>query len=53
VQLITWLFLARIRKTPRWQPRGHDTPSFRPLVQEEQVSSRASVLVRHVRVNSF
>jgi hypothetical protein len=25
-------------KTPRWQPRGHDTHSFRPLVQEEKVS---------------
>jgi hypothetical protein len=23
------------KKTPRWQPRGHDTQSFRPLVQEE------------------
>jgi len=22
-------------KTPRWQPRGYDTQSFRPLVQEE------------------
>jgi hypothetical protein len=26
------------RKTPRWQPRGDDTQSFRPLVQEEEVS---------------
>jgi len=26
------------RKTPRWQPRGRDTHSFRPLVQEEKVS---------------
>jgi len=26
-------------KTPRWQPRGCDTQSFRPLVQEEVVSS--------------
>lgn len=25
-------------KTPRWQPRGRDTHSFRPLVQEEKVS---------------
>src|SRR2546427_12390428 len=39
VQLNTGLFLARFRKTPRWQPRGHDTQSFRPLVQEEEVSS--------------
>jgi len=23
--------LARFRKTPRWQPRGRDTQSFRPL----------------------
>src|SRR5579864_2396892 len=28
-----------IVKTPRWQPRGHDTQSFRPLVQEEVVSA--------------
>ena len=27
------------KKSPRWQPRGHDTQSFRPLVQEEEVSS--------------
>src|SRR5215467_16032400 len=40
-------------KTPRWQPRGHDTQFFRPLVQEEEVSSRASVLVRRLRVNSI
>src|SRR5260370_3028200 len=50
VQLNTGLFLARFRQTGRWQPRGHDTRSFRPLVQEEEVSSRARVLVRHVRV---
>src|SRR5882757_7277758 len=53
VQPITGLFLARFRKTPRWQPRGHDTQSFRPLVQEEEVSSRARVLVRRLRVNSL
>ena len=35
LQLITRQFLERFRKTPRWQPRGHDTQSFRPLVQEE------------------
>src|SRR5207302_4167469 len=51
VQPASRLFLARIRKTPRWQPRGHDTQSFRPLVQEELVSSRARVLVRPMRVN--
>jgi hypothetical protein len=27
------------RKTPRWQPRGRDTHSFRPLVQEEKCRS--------------
>src|SRR6266403_3708339 len=27
------------KKTPRWQPRGYDTQSFRPLIQEEVVSS--------------
>ena len=26
------------KRTPRWQPRGYDTQSFRPLVQEEEVS---------------
>src|SRR5262249_52507107 len=40
-------------KTPRWQPRGHDTQFFRPLVQEEEVSSRGSLLARPLRVNSF
>ncbi len=53
VQLALRLFLARIRETPRWQPRGHDTQSFRPLVQEEEVSSRARVLARRLRVNSL
>jgi hypothetical protein len=53
VQLITRLFLARLRKTPRWQPRGSDTQSFRPLIQEEEVSSRGRVLVRRLRVNSL
>src|SRR2546430_4225280 len=52
VQPASRLFLARIRKPRRWQPRGHDTQSFRPLVQEELVSSRARVLVRPMRVNS-
>lgn len=41
------------KKTPRWQPRGHDTQSFRPLVQEEEVSSRGRLLARPVRVNSI
>src|SRR2546425_10532145 len=27
-----------LKKTPRWQPRGRDTQSFRPLVQEEKRS---------------
>src|SRR5437016_13246564 len=53
VQPASRLFLARIRKTPRWQPRGHDTQSFRPLVQEELVSSRARGLVRPMRVNTL
>jgi hypothetical protein len=51
VQLDTGLFKVRFRKTPRWQPRGCDTQSFRPLVQEEEVSSRARVLVRRLCVN--
>ena len=33
---------GEIQKTPRWQPRGHDTQFFRPLVQEEEVSSRGA-----------
>jgi hypothetical protein len=40
-------------KAPRWQPRGCDTQSFRPLVQEEVVSSGARVLVHRLRVNSI
>src|SRR5712691_2911705 len=42
-----------LKKNPRWQPRGRDTQSFRPLVQEEKVSSRARLLARRARVNSF
>src|ERR1700745_1743218 len=42
-QLHIRLLKARLRKTPRWQPRGHDTQFFRPLVQEEEVSSRGSL----------
>ena len=34
-QPLARLFLGEIQKTPRWQPRGCDTQSFRPLVQEE------------------
>jgi hypothetical protein len=41
------------KKTPRWQPRGRDTQLFRPLVQEEDVSSPARLLVRGLRVNSI
>jgi hypothetical protein len=41
------------KKTPRWQPRGYDTQFFRPLVQEEEVSSRGSLPVRRLRVNSI
>lgn len=41
------------QKTPRWQPRGYDTQFFRPLVQEEEVSSRGRLPVRHLRVNSI
>jgi hypothetical protein len=32
-------------ETPRWQPRGVDTQSFRPLVQEERCVLQASLLV--------
>jgi len=32
------------RKTPRWQPRGDDTQSFRPLVQEERGVLRVRLL---------
>jgi len=35
VQLNSGLSWRDFRKTPRWQPRGHDTQSYRPLVQEE------------------
>src|SRR5579883_890442 len=31
-------FFGWQEKTPRWQPRGDDTQSFRPFVQEEKVS---------------
>ena len=39
------------RKTPRWQPRGRDTHSFRPLVQEEKVSFGAIYSSPCPRVN--
>ncbi len=42
-----------LKKTPRWQPRGRDTQSFRPLVQEEKVSSPGRLLARRARVNSI
>jgi Tfp pilus assembly protein PilE len=37
-QPLSGLSAARSKRTPRWQPRGYDTQSFRPLVQEEEVS---------------
>jgi hypothetical protein len=40
------------RKTPRWQPRGRDTHSFRPLVQEEKVSFGEGYSSLCLRVNS-
>jgi hypothetical protein len=40
------------RKTPRWQPRGNDTQSFRPLVQEERGVLRVRVLALSTRVNT-
>ena len=40
------------RKTPRWQPRGRDTHSFRPLVQEEKVSFGEIYSSLYPRVNS-
>jgi hypothetical protein len=40
------------RKTPRWQPRGDDTQSFRPLVQEERGVLRVRLLALRTRVNS-
>ena len=53
VQPIIGLRKARLKvRTPRWQPRGRDTSSFRPLVQEEVVSSSGRVLVPRPRVNS-
>jgi hypothetical protein len=39
-------------KTPRWQPRGRDTHSFRPLVQEEKVSFGEIYSPLCLRVNS-
>ena len=41
------------KNTPRWQPRGRDTQLFWPLIQEEDVSSPARLLVRRLRVNSI
>ena len=40
-------------KTPRWQPRGDDTQSFRPLVQEERGVLRVRLLAPGTRVNSL
>src|SRR5580658_6296192 len=40
------------RKTPRWQPRGDDTQSFRPLVQEERGVLRVRLLAPSTRVNT-
>jgi len=42
---------AFTRKTPRWQPRGGDTQSFRPLVQEERGVLRVRLLAPSTRVN--
>jgi len=41
------------RKTPRWQPRGGDTQSFRPLVQEERGVLRVRLLALSTRVNTL
>ena len=41
------------RKTPRWQPRGDDTQSFRPLVQEERGVLRVRLLAQSTRVNTL
>ena len=41
------------RKTPRWQPRGDDTQSFRPLVQEERGVLRVRLLAPRTRVNTL
>ncbi len=41
------------RKTPRWQPRGDDTQSFRPLVQEERGVLRVRLLAHSTRVNTL
>ena len=41
------------RKTPRWQPRGDDTQSFRPLVQEERGVLRVRLLAPSTRVNTL
>ena len=40
-------------KTPRWQPRGDDTQSFRPLVQEERGVLRVRLLALSTRVNTL
>jgi hypothetical protein len=44
---------GKMQKTPRWQPRGRDTQFFRPLLQEEEVSSPATLLDLRLRVNFF
>ena len=44
---------AITRKTPRWQPRGDDTQSFRPLVQEERGVLRVRLLALSTRVNTL
>lgn len=40
-------------KTPRWQPRGDDTQSFRPLVQEERGVLRVRLLALNTCVNTL
>ena len=44
---------AITRETPRWQPRGDDTQSFRPLVQEERGVLRVRLLAPSTRVNTL
>ena len=44
---------ARFRKNPAVAAAGPDTQFFRPLVQEEEVSSRGSLPVQRLRVNSI
>jgi hypothetical protein len=53
-QLLIVLLKVRVQKKPRGGSRGvNDTQFFRPLVQEEEVSSRARLLVPRLRVNSI